>query len=334
MSSTTGRVFEQRVAHLFALLGYAVERDLLVAGRQVDLYIEDRSGPLVRRYIVECKDQSSPVLTAQYDQFRIRLDAARHAKDPKLRGIMVASTGFVKEAKAHSQHDDVELLTISQLEQSLIDFRPYVRDLIIRLVDDVALSWFIEPQLRREHLTTGQPATEIFEEWLRDLTANHMTLLGDFGTGKSTLLKHLALNLARRYEDEVIAGGARGIVPVFIDLREYTQALSLKQIVLDLLDTYGVRAPSYAAFEHLSREGSVLLILDGFDEMASRGNLQVTLRNFRELNRAALGRAKIILSCRTHYFATDVEVHNFLGVCPSNGENQETFEQKAFDARR
>jgi HEAT repeat protein len=308
-----GRAFERRVGMLFELLGYRVEANRLIAGRQVDHFLEDRSGPLSRLYVVECKDQANPVNTAQYDAFRGRLMAARHEISPKLRGIMVASVGFVKEAKAQAQHEDIELLTISELESSVIDFRQYARDLIRRLEPDPAMTHYVPPRLVREHLTVPEPAVAVVGSWLVDSEANQLTLLGDYGTGKTTFLKQLALDLARRYEREVIEGGARGRVPVFIDLKDYTQALSLKQIILDLLDNHGIRASSYAAFEYVLREGQVLLILDGFDEMASRGNYRVTLRNFRELNRSALGRAKIILSCRSHYFTDQRDVQKFLG---------------------
>ncbi|MES1243080.1 MAG: HEAT repeat domain-containing protein [Acidobacteriota bacterium] len=308
-----GRAFERRVGMLFELLGYRVETNRLIAGRQVDLYLEDRSGPLSRSYIVECKDQANPVNTSQYDAFRGRLSAGRNALSPKLRGIIVASVGFVKEAKAQALHEDIELLTISELESSVIDFRQYARDLIRRLEADPPLAHFVPPRMVREHLTLAEPAATTVAGWLADSEANQLTLLGDYGTGKTTFLKHLTLEMARRYEREVIEGGARGRVPVFIDLRDYTQALSLKQIILDLLDNHGIRAASYAAFEYVLREGQVLLILDGFDEMASRGNYRVTLRNFRELNRSALGRAKIILSCRSHYFTDQREVQRFLG---------------------
>nr|VFJ70407.1 MAG: HEAT repeat-containing protein [Candidatus Kentron sp. FW] len=308
-----GSSFERRVARLFSLLGFVVDRDALVAGRQNDLIIEDRNGPLRHRYLVECKDQGRPVSTSQYDSFLGRLRAGKAALDPKLRGIIVSTLGFVKEAKAQSNYDDVELVTISELETSLIDFSRYVRDLIRRLEADSQLSYFVESQVRREHLSVSIPGYQAFNQWLVDPISNQLTLLGDYGTGKTTLLKHIALTVARRYESETLEDGARSRVPIFVDLRDYTQAISLKQIVLDLLDAHGVRASSYEAFQHVSEEGQLLLILDGFDEMASRGNYDVTLRNFRELNKIAKGRAKIVLSCRTHYFTTHGEVKKFHG---------------------
>jgi HEAT repeat protein len=312
-ANTKGKNFERRVANLFTLLGYSVQKDVLVGGRQVDLVIEDRSGPLSRIYIVECKDQAAPVTTSQYDSFRGRLVVAKTDLTPKVRGIIVSSVGFVKEIKAQSQRDEIELVTISELETSVIDFRIYIRDLIQRLENDASLEYFVEPNLRREYLTLSRPAHGLIQEWLADPLSNQMTILGDYGTGKTTLLKHLALSMAQRYQQEALEGGARARVPIFIDLRDYTHAISLKQIVLDLLDTYSIRAASYAAFEHVSRDGQLLLILDGFDEMASRGNYKVTLRNFREMNKSAIGRAKIILSCRTHYFTTHRDVQKFHG---------------------
>jgi len=87
-SDQTGKSFEKRVAYWFSLLGYKVDLDISVAGRQIDIYAEDRSGPITRKYIVECKDQATPVTTAQYDAFRGRLNTARQVLDPKLRACL------------------------------------------------------------------------------------------------------------------------------------------------------------------------------------------------------------------------------------------------------
>lgn len=308
-----GRSFENKVANLFTLWGYHVKKDLLIAGRQVDLLIEYRSGPFSHKYIVECKDQASPVTSAQYDSFLGKINAAKKEIDPKLRGIIVSSVGFVKEVKAQSNYNDIELIAISELEKSIIDFSSYVQNLILNLENDTALKYFVEPEIRRENLALAENAYAVLNEWLSDPILNQLTLLGDYGTGKTTLLKHFALTMAKRYKKEVLEEGGRGRVPLFIDLREYTQAISLKQIILDLLDSHSIKSASYSAFEYVLKEGQVLLILDGFDEMASRGNYQETLVNFKELNKNAMGSAKIILSCRTHYFTTDQDVLKFHG---------------------
>jgi len=308
-----GKRFEDRVANLFSLLGYEVKKDLLIAGRQIDLFIVDRSGPLSREYIVECKNQAIPVTVAQFDAFQGRITSAKYQLNPKIRGIMVSTVGFVNKVKKQSDYNDFELITISELEKSIIDFSNYIQILIQNLETDVSINYFVEPKIKKENLTLSESAYKIINEWLLNSNYNQITLLGDYGTGKTTFLKHFALTMAKRYKKDVLEDGARGRVPIFIDLSDYTHAISLKQIILDLLDTHSIKSASYSAFDYMLKEGQIILILDGFDEMASRGNYEVTLRNFRELNKNASGKAKIILSCRTHYFTTDQDVHKFHG---------------------
>jgi len=306
--------FAERTARLFGLLGFRPHPSsgaeaLRSAG---SLILDDASGPLSRTYVVHCHDQATPVGLEAYEALRVHLAGVRSALTRKARGILVASVGFGADVERLSATEDLELLTISELEQSVIDFRVYVRDLVVELERDPSLAHYVEPRILREHRPREEAAAALLDSWLRDPEINHLTLLGDYGTGKTTLLRATALRLARRYEVEVVAGGARGRVPIYVDLRRYTAALSLKQIVLDLLDRHEVRVASYAAFEYLGREGRLLLILDGFDEMASRGNPELTLRNFRELNKQAEGRAKILLSCRTHYFTDHRDLQSFL----------------------
>lgn len=312
-NTAKGRVFERRVGRLFELQGCIIQHDVEIAGRQIDLIVEERRGIFQTKYLVECKDQDKPVTTAQYDAFKSKLASAANAINPRVRGIMVASTEFVKEARAQSEHDDIRLITIAELERQLLDFTAYVHHLMHRLQVDPRLSTFVLPDLRREHNVRSEPANELIDEWMLDAQSNHLTILGDYGTGKSTLLKYLALQMAQRFEELSIRGGARARVPLLIDLRKYTQATSFQQIILDFLSQYGIKPASYATFEYVLREGQVVLLLDSFDEMASRGNYEATLQSFRDIIREALGRTKIILCCRTHYFTTDRDMRRFLG---------------------
>jgi len=52
----------------------------------------------------------------------------------------------------------------------------------------------------------------------------------------------------------------------------------------------------------LNCDGKFILIFDGFDEMARQVSYQTTVNNFDELAKAAAGDAKVLLTCRKHYF--------------------------------
>lgn len=77
-----------------------------------------------------------------------------------------------------------------------------------------------------------------------------------------------------------------------------------------LVDQYNVRLPDYWSINRLNSRGAFLLILDGFDEMASRVDEGTMLKNFAEIESLVLPNTKVILTCRTHYFKTSEQMHN------------------------
>jgi len=56
------------------------------------------------------------------------------------------------------------------------------------------------------------------------------------------------------------------------------------------------------ALLRLNSEGYLVLIFDGFDEILGYSEPARFLDNLRQILRAAVGKAKVILTCRTHYF--------------------------------
>jgi NACHT domain/Calcineurin-like phosphoesterase/HEAT repeats len=301
-----------RVARLLSLRGYGVEREVTIAGRTVALVANDTASLRPTTYVVGCYDAENPLGIDEYSAFIHRLSDARRALTGKVDGLIIATVGFTAEVEMLGRQDGLALQRLSDLERSIIDFTPYVAEQLERLAADPALSYFVEPSIVREGQSHPVAALHALNQWLHHPTLNQLTLLGDYGTGKTTLLKAFMREAAIRFMRDTASGG-RTRVPLFVDLRDYTQAISLKQIILEMLDSHGISAHSYAAFEYLLKDGQILLILDGFDEMASRGNLDATLRNFRELNKSALEKAKIVLSCRTHYFHTERHLLRFLG---------------------
>jgi WD40 repeat protein len=116
-------------------------------------------------------------------------------------------------------------------------------------------------------------------------------LLGEFGSGKSTVSKHFAARLAQAALDS----DARPVI--FVDLRAWSGPVTIHHLVRRTLGVDNI-APYRFAVE----EGECVLVLDGFDEMSNR----LTPAQLADALRSLLGwrteRSKILLTCRTHLF--------------------------------
>ena len=65
--------------------------------------------------------------------------------------------------------------------------------------------------------------------------------------------------LAKRYRDDPV----NSRIPLFISLRDYAKAVSLRQLITDLLlNKYHVRIKDYTVFERFLESGRLILILD------------------------------------------------------------------------
>ena len=161
-----------------------------------------------------------------------------------------------------------------------------------------------------------QPASQpveldaFVEKWLAAPDRNHLSLLGDFGTGKTWFGRRLAYRLS----------DAQVRTPIWIALRDYSRAYDIEQLITDaLVNRYGVTlAAGFKTFQRLNEEGRLLLIFDGFDEMERRvSGYRTAVENFWEIAKlvsSPRSRAKIILTCRSEFFR-------------SRGEEEETLER-------
>ncbi|MDF5726055.1 MAG: NACHT domain-containing protein [Rhizonema sp. PD37] len=138
--------------------------------------------------------------------------------------------------------------------------------------------------------------------WLDDPAKEHISVLGEFGTGKTWFVFHYAWNALQSYRDAQKRGVERLRLPLVITLRDYAKALNVENVLAGFFFTqHNIRLNS-DVFDQLNRMGKLLLIFDGFDEMAAKVDRQQMINNFWELAKVVVPGSKVILTCRTEHF--------------------------------
>ncbi|HJT28880.1 MAG TPA: SIR2 family protein [Pyrinomonadaceae bacterium] len=150
------------------------------------------------------------------------------------------------------------------------------------------------------------------DAWLTERGKMHISVLGEFGTGKTWFCRHYAHRRLQRY----LENPANERLPLLITLRAFTKATTAQQLVNDaLLEQYKLPlvGSAYEVFCEMNRRGKLLLILDGFDEMARQVDYQTVVDNFWELAELVEENSKVILTSRTEYFRGAEESKKILG---------------------
>ncbi|MET9348691.1 NACHT domain-containing protein [Streptomyces termitum] len=144
--------------------------------------------------------------------------------------------------------------------------------------------------------------------WLQEPTKRHLSVLGEFGMGKTWFALHLAGEMARGWRDAKRRGVPRPRVPLLIPLRDYAKQTTVQGLVSEFFfNKHKIDLRSYDVFRVLNRMGRLLLIFDGFDEMAARADQHTVVANFWELASVVEPGAKVLLSSRKEHFRSAQE---------------------------
>src|SRR5712691_5228425 len=318
LGQTPEKRFADEVATLYRLLGFEVQRDVQLSGVQLEMLIEQKLGGVPFQIVVECRD--TRLTAAECDQILAQQHRVQR-QFPMHRWIAVSSQGFTAEARVTLENTDVICRTYAELLSELVPLKQYAEGVITEFEAWVTENWhgedwFIRPDLLIDVTYEKRPALAHIARWLGDSRANLLTILGDLGTGKSTLARFLAYSLAKSF----CADPLRHPAPVLIPLKEVRKEVSLEGIIIGHFSRRGLSGVILPRFEHLVRLGKVVLLFDAFDEMADRVRWEITHSNFRELRRAAEGNGKVVLTCRTHYFKDRNEQARLIGAGPRLSE--------------
>ncbi len=288
-------------------IGYEVDKDVLIAGSQIDLYAEKSQPLLKHRLVVECKDYEKAIGVEQIRNFSALVNAVNTKQKP-IFGIFVAKCGFTNTARAFAKEVDLELLSLSDLLKC--SFNPSeVSSYIIENYQKNDLSdKYIDLSCQVTETrgsTVYKPVEKFFDKYFKETKRPGIALLGDFGSGKTSLSLHYAYLLAVRWKAQ---SQPPLFLPIYINLRDFRDFLNLEENLYEFLRDVYKASLTTEGLNYWIKNKDTMLFLDGFDEMASKMDKYTINRNISSLIRFCEGtKVKIILSCRTHFLKNQVE---------------------------
>lgn len=164
----------------------------------------------------------------------------------------------------------------------------------------------------------GMKAVEIYSK---------LRVLGKPGAGKTTFLQHLAIRCNQ-------GSFAANRVPIFVTLRDFADEaraageFSLLNYIHEEFLTSGISDP--LGIETLLREGRVLLLLDGLDEVLDRER-KVVVKEIRRLSEK-YQKNLFVVTCRTAANALNLGRFTDVEMAPFTQDQIVAFAQKWFTA--
>ncbi|WP_238011750.1 pentapeptide repeat-containing protein [Dactylosporangium sp. AC04546] len=192
--------------------------------------------------------------------------------------------------------------------QGLMDLRSYLARQTERLENSRLYppATYV-PQRYRVIGTPGEVRAGLLEQvfsWMETDDQQFVLVLGDFGLGKTFLLQELARRMPERLPH---------LVPMLLELRTLEKARSVDELVAQHLAFSGEKRINLDAFRYMLRSGRIVLMFDGFDELALRVSYDRAADRLQTLLQGLEGRAKLVISSRSQHFMSTQQVLTALG---------------------
>jgi hypothetical protein len=189
------------------------------------------------------------------------------------------------EIKEIFQSKNIHIGDINLLINNLYNFKNacshYIKKLSIKEINQ--RSAFVNP---RGFLENGEHINDVekyINDWIESDKSVHLTILGDFGAGKTTICERIVLEKAKLLnKTDLIETNTR--IPILIELKNYTGGVPVESLITDYLVNKLSINISFKEFEILNKKGRFLIILDGFDEIANLIDEEAVLKTFLELS--------------------------------------------------
>ena len=339
----TGDNFRHLVADSYRTLGaIRVQEEINLGGHAVDVLAELPIPAYgIASIAVECKS------TLEEDGASVKKDkAVKWANEvADLRrgqlvdlAVMVARVGFSRPAREVLNANRIVAITLDEILINAFPFREYVQRFIAeydRSPLTAPTEYLFRPltvrNLNRSYFARsgrveGRRTTQNFRDlddlllgsiqqkvkarandgWLTgnapSLIGRNLLLLGEFGMGKTSFLLHLMRDLCERWlVDQTMP------IPIFISLGEFNYETPIG-LLKQALGQYGILISNPDTLTRFLSMGRFTLLLDGADELVTRGDFSQVRRILQDLSILSTGGSRLIVSCRSHWFRDEEEL--------------------------
>jgi hypothetical protein len=292
---------------------YQVSEPQKHADDTVDMLATLDQGTISQRVLVRCI--GGEIIPTHVDALDTMLDR----KTPQ--GWLSSDKRVSARARARANKEDaLQVFNLSEFLHEKV-WGPYFDALTTLVEQDRIPNLYVDLACYKQEMDdTGRELSrdqyasldEYLDGWLTERGKMHISLLGEFGTGKTWFCRHYAYRQLERY----LSDPANQRLPLLITLRAFAKAMTAQQLINDaLLEQYKLPfvGSAFGVFQEMNKRGKLLLILDGFDKMALQVDYQTVVDNFWELANLVDENSKVILTSRTEYFRWAKETEKILG---------------------
>jgi nucleoside phosphorylase len=270
------------------------------------LHVAKSKGPLRIAYPLAAAAQLTPevldvFLADAHERYRIG--------DPHVLSTLVYEGNAPDAALAARAHDSGLLLQSITEYMGVPNFSGYLREQSRQLESAGAYQsqFYIEQRAVitvEGRDTSTEDALAQVQQWMNQRLGHLVLVLGDFGTGKTFLLRELALRMAR--------AGSQSPIPLFIELRRLEKKPTLDELIASQLAHAKMNTIPVEAIRVMLGDGRIALLFDGFDEYVQRVTYPRAAEHLSTLIQVASDKTKIVITSRTQHFESEHQVREAL----------------------
>lgn len=254
-----------------------------------------------------CSEEPSEQKTSEFISYCIKINSVNSIE----KFIVVYKDG-VDTKKTTILENEISFFSHKYLLDNIVDFEDYFSDIKKRvLFDGLAdseiklLDSYVSSYVEHSNVDKLDFLEDYLLKWLKEKSCRQLSVLGEYGQGKSTGMLAFTYQLIKNIDNEKY-------IPIFIELRGKSPS------TLQPIELFGAWASPYRidpkALFKLLQHGRLLLIFEGFDEMSQVGDSEARINHFRSIWKFCYKNAKMVITGRPNFFLDDSELKTALGI--------------------